>query len=113
MEAKRLATVFGLLFFASSVIDLNLASRFNVLQFYRRFSADVTENPDLWRQWVRIPDGAFKDIIAWLHDALRNKAQPLVDVVARPKKIIFTDASSYGFGACCVDTTTGGVSTLH
>jgi hypothetical protein len=62
LHAKNLASVFGLLFFASSVIDLCLAKRFTVLQFFRRFSSEVSANNGLWNAHIRVPDIAFRDL---------------------------------------------------
>jgi hypothetical protein len=109
LHAKNLASVFGLLFFASSVIDLCLAKRFTVLQFFRRFSSEVSANNGLWNAHVRVPDIAFRDLMKWIDDALVNVPRPIFDWSQQPSKYLFTDASAWGWGGILVDTLSGTV----
>lgn len=99
---RQVAAIFGLLFFCSEVLKLNLSKVFQALRYYRIQMSKVT-NWDADAE--RIPDNALAEIRAWLNAANRNKAVPTWESEEFfPDLTIFVDASSQGWGAVSISS---------
>ena len=112
IPARMLAAIFGLLLFSSSVLDLNMSSRFVPLQFLRRFSSDVTNDPSKWEMDVMIPQRTKEELVGWCEAAARNRWEEVLNLEGQPDKILFCDASGWGWGCVCFDTVSGMIETV-
>lgn len=100
---RQLAGIFGLLFYASSVLDVKLANFFNSLSFYRRMMATEfrwDDNTDSF------PSHIEKEIIGWIQLLNANKAIPAhQEPPTRFDLTLYVDASEHGWG--CVSLKDG------
>lgn len=99
MTARQLAAVFGILFFASEVLNTNLSCYFNAMRYYRTAMARLTNWDDLA---PTIPLEARAELTAWLNALLSNCPVPTVPNTSEPELTIYCDASEYGWGAACI-----------
>ena len=104
--AYTVAAFFGLLLFGSSVLRCNVAAHFPTMKFLRRFSKDLAEAPQRWKQVVTIPPGALDDMLRWASEVLANVPVQIKPNDA-PTLIICVDASAWGWGAICFNVAEG------
>ncbi len=103
---KDYAAHLGLLFFATSVLRLNVGRHFETMKRYRLRSAAAAHDPSLWRERVAMEMAEAADLDAWTREAITNAWVPCHD--GRPPALILvTDASDWGWGALCLDTDSG------
>lgn len=97
---RQLASVYGLLFFASEVLDTNLSVFFKALRFYRTASSCVQD----WdKPAPPIPNDAKTELLAWFSSVEENK--PVPTSPSGPEShdaTIYCDASEFGWGAYVV-----------
>ncbi len=100
---KEVASVYGLLFFASEVAGLGLCDYFDALTYYRRRMSALVALGASWNAACEpIADHERANLYTWLHDALHAKPRPIIDRHPPPELRIFTDASATGWGAVSV-----------
>lgn len=109
LQAKTIAATFGVLNFAVMALDQNLQRRFGILQFFRRFSKDVSIDERLWGARVVVPKAIHKKIADWIEETLANSPARLKSLENRPSYTIVTDASAFGWGAVVFNHTSGEV----
>ena len=107
LSARTLAAIFGILLFSSTIVDCNLPRRFVPLQFFRKFSTEVSENMDLWDGELVVPPRTKEELVNWIDCALRNDWRGIRKRADHPWRVIFSDASSWGWGGACYDPATG------
>ena len=95
---RRVAAVFGLLFWAQSVLPVDISKYFHALKFYREhMNIDDTE----WnRECPAFPLNVRRELSAWFQEAIAAPPQPLLPKAkGESEGTIYTDASAYGWGA--------------
>lgn len=99
---RQVAAIFGLLFFCSEVLKLNLSHLFRALRYYRSQMSRVSQ----WDSDAEaIPDDARRELIAWLNAANRNVPVPTWESdEVFPDLTIFVDASAQGWGAVSISS---------
>lgn len=96
---KDVASLFGLLFFASEVANLRLAFYYEALSFYRHAMSLVATHEDWHSTAPAMSAAALENVTAWLHDVRNAAPTPIVAPVSAPTIDIYCDASGYGWGA--------------
>jgi hypothetical protein len=100
MTHRQVAAVFGLLFWANSVLPMDLSQFFNALRYYRK-QGSVHDHE--WNNTAEQPSAQVKrELREWVRQALTAKPQPLRIVDPPEEATILVDASSYGWGAMCI-----------
>ena len=102
---RQVATIFGVLFYAASVVRGPLAPYFDALRYLRKVSAMEDEDWDI--PAGMIPPKAREQLLAWLGFLIQNDAVPIIPPTVEPRYVVITDASGHGWGAISVDTATG------
>lgn len=102
---RQVATIFGVLFYASSVVRAPLAPYYDALRYLRKVSAMDVEDWDVAAP--NVPPRARSQLLSWLSYLIDNKPVPTIAQEAESRFVIITDASGEGWGAVSVDTATG------
>lgn len=101
LSFRQVSAVYGLLFFCSDVLNLDISRYFVALRFYRRTMASVPQ----WDDPAPTIDAAAElNLAAWIKEARANKTVPLWtdDNSFFPDLTIFSDASAIGWGAVAI-----------
>lgn len=107
LSRRQVATVFGVLFYAASVVRAPLAPYYDALRYLRKVSAT---GGDEWDQLASDMSPRARDqLLAWLEFLITNKPVPILEEEVEPRFVVITDASGEGWGAISVDTTTGSI----
>jgi len=98
---RQVAAIFGILFYAQSVVPLPLHQFFAAMQYFRKLPLWASESPARWNQRApTLPPTARQHLHSWLAAALARPSVPLVPQPRPgPELRIWTDASAYGWGA--------------
>lgn len=98
---RQVSAVYGLLFFCSDVLSLDISRFFVALRFYRRTMASVSQWDDPAPDF---DEATTTNLAAWIKEARANKSVPLwTDCNSFfPDLTIFTDASAVGWGAVAI-----------
>ena len=102
---RQVATIFGVLFYAASVVRGPLAPYFDALRYLRKVSAMGGEDWDV--PAGVIPPNVREQLLSWLGFLIQNDAVPIIPPTVEPRYVVITDASGHGWGAISVDTATG------
>lgn len=107
-KALTIASLFGLIMFANSVLRGNVGAHFSSMRFLRDFSTDVQADPTKWKSSLTLPRGVAADLSDWISYLIRNEWRPIADDddVAMT---IMVDASAWGWGAIATCADTGAV----
>jgi hypothetical protein len=98
---KQLSAVYGILFYASAVIDLPICQFRTAVSAFR--NSCVLASINGWDSAAcRLSSEAFHDTMRWLSLALLNKPVPLSEESAEPVTTVYVDASEWGFGGVVV-----------
>ena len=95
----------GSLFLSIGIIEVPVYTKFCLLRFISRVSADLAVREDLWDAHANIWPSALADMQSWVELIQRNQPR-VVPKDDPPEWILHTDASRYGWGyvAICVAT---------
>ena len=93
------ASLFGLLFFASEVANLHLAFYFEALQYYRHAMSLVAKDEDWSGTAPAMSAVAYDKVTKWLGDVRTAAPTPIVAPITAPTLTIYCDASAHGWGA--------------
>ena len=96
-KTRQLMAVFGLLLYASQVLDLSVASH----HFSMKFLSFIATQ-DLQTRHT-IPDDIQHDLSKWTQEAVANTPVPVYTHVSAPTLTIYVDASSTGWGALAIE----------
>ena len=100
----------GLLFFFTSVLDLNLSPYFDLMRAYsqlaRRLQASGKNDP-IWRSPIQFVPSVARQLERWTETALKNEALDLTALSKAPRYMLFVDASGAGWGAIYFDARRG------
>lgn len=100
LSFRQLAAIFGLVFYASSVLDLKLSPFYSSLSFYRAQMSQVTTWED---QSLPMPPKERQQTINWIASLLNNKPVPTVkESPSEPELTLYVDASEYGWGCVSI-----------
>ena len=102
---RQVATIFGVLFYASSVVRAPLAPYYDALRYLRKVSAMGFDDWDVAA--TNMPPRARNQLLSWLKFLIANKPVPTTTQESVPRFVIITDASGEGWGAISIDTATG------
>lgn len=105
LSRRQVATVFGVLFYAASVVRAPLAPYYDALRYLRKVSATGGDDWDCLAG--DMPPLAREQLLAWLGFLVANKPVPILVEEEEPRFVVITDASGEGWGAISVDTATG------
>ena len=103
---RGFAAHMGVLLFISGVLRLNFAKYFSAFKLFRTVSS-----MDDWDAPFTCSPSALESLKEWTEEALLNKPRPLQPRPQTFRRIIFVDASKYGWGAVSVDTELGTIDT--
>ena len=99
---RKMAAHLSMLFWATRVLDLSVATKFEAMRAYRALAKQLQEEPDLWDSRAeKLPPKAAQDLERWTMEALTN--QPRNIKPADHTSTIFVDASKWGWGAIALD----------
>ena len=90
MHWQTYVSIMGMLFFATAVLRLHLASYYYCLKQFRSFAAFPTEHITLWKQ-------AEEELRSWRDEVLREHPRSLESNPMATRFVLFTDASDTGF----------------
>ena len=98
---RQVSAMFGLVFFCSDVLELDICKYFIALRFYRRCMASVSQWDD---PAPPIDPAASANLTVWIKEARANKSIPLWNDSKTffPDLTIFSDASAVGWGAVAI-----------
>lgn len=94
---RQLAAVFGVLFYASNVLDVQLSKKFEALRYYRLSMSKMMP----WDKKIRsMPEEINDDLKNWCCELKRNLAVPAFTepTTCEPDLTLYIDASAYGWG---------------
>ena len=102
LSYRQVAAIYGLLFFSSEVLQLNISKVFQALRYYRQQMAKVTR----WDNDADdIPAEALTELRVWLSSTLKNKPVPTwTSDEFFPDLTIYVDASAHGWGAVSISS---------
>lgn len=101
VSARRMAALFGILFYAAPILRTKLCRFPDALNYYRALSAMATDVG--WNTAApRMSPLASAQVSAWLLESLENKPVPLTEAHRPPALVITVDASLAGWG-CIVE----------
>ena len=107
VSRRQIAAVFGLLFFATRVLDVSPAPFYFAMRFYREMASST--GLDEWDEVApRLPSKALGEVQLWLQRIALNIPVKILEV-RKTSMYIFTDASVWGYGGVII--TPEGVST--
>lgn len=104
--ARNYAAHIGLLFFATSVLRLNVGKFFQAMKMYRQRSSALADGGRSWNERVFLAPSEKADLEAWTREATNNAWVACADP-APPRRFIATDASEWGWGAIFLDLEAG------
>ena len=104
---RQYAAHVGLLFFATSVLFINVASYFEAMKRLRARAREVEADEALWDAKVWLCPTELTDLERWTQVALENVPTECRSVDEHPGKVIVTDASDWGWGALFWDVRSG------
>lgn len=96
-SVRSFAAFFGLLFFSSRVLNLDLSLHFHAISFLRSLALAASSSG--WDSLVTIDPPAHHDLLSWSAIALSNTPVPIVSIPSGVTDTIICDASSSGWGA--------------
>lgn len=94
---RSFAAFFGLLFFASRVLNIDLSLHFRAISFLRSLALAATDSG--WDSTIEIDSPAHQDLLSWSSTALSNTPVPVVTIPSNVTDTIICDASASGWGA--------------
>ena len=100
ISRRQVAAVYGILFFASAVIEVSPAPFFYAMRDYREMAAS-TSNSEWQNTADRLTNTAVSELREWISQCARNLPVPLTKLVD-PSEVsldIVCDASAWGVGA--------------
>ena len=97
ISCRQAAAIFGILYYASNVVDVTLESYFFALRFFRNLSAHVAS----WSAPAPpLTAVVTTELLSWLSKVLHAPPVPIVRPTPGPPSItIYVDASAWGWGA--------------
>ena len=106
LTVRRVCEILGLLFYASTVLRINLASFYFPLKWYRRIAHDFEKGSRNSRPFgldtiVRPWPSILPNFTRWFRDILKNT--PVSHETTEPTVTLFCDASKTGCGAVLID----------
>jgi len=105
VSRRQMAAVFGVLFFAATVLDIPLSSYFYAIRAMRELCTGDS-SPAFWDSVApRLTATALAEVRDWLATAATNTPVPLITVrcpTAEPEVQVWVDASRWGYGYVAV-----------
>ncbi len=97
VSARRIAALFGILFYSAPILRTKLCRFPDALNYYRALSAMATDMG--WNTAApRMSPLASAQVSTWLLESLENKPVPLTETHRPPALVITVDASLAGYG---------------
>lgn len=103
---RQFAAHVGLLFWSLGILDVPIASYFDLLRFISRTSLMLQREPELWDTPASIPPVVMSVMDAWTKICLRNTPRK-VPAPGATEWLVATDASGYGWGYIAYNVATG------
>jgi hypothetical protein len=105
MEAGEILEMFGVIFFATSVLLLDPAKYYFAMKIYRRIASKLSKGSISQSDLVSLSISVKSQIREWLQSCVDNKwTTPPKSI--RPRFIMFSDASLTGWGCVIINTLT-------
>lgn len=101
---RQIASVLGLLFFSSDVLNHPIAKHYHTMTWYRGLMANVPNN---WDEVAPSIGPVANDLQQWIETLIQNTPTAMFVSVPDYDLQLFIDASDYGWG--CVSFTRGSV----
>lgn len=103
---RNFAAHVGLLFWAVGILDIPLASFYDLLHFVAEVGRRTQARPELWDEKIQMWNCAIPSLTAWTQMVLANRPR-LVPKQEEPTLFVATDASAWGWGFVAFDSVTG------
>eukprot|EP00759_Apiculatamorpha_spiralis_P014890 PhF_6_TR21657/c4_g2_i2/m.30861 len=97
MTVQRAYEIMGLMFFGSTVLNINVGRFWYIVKWYRRIASKVERGDYSMDSIVSVWESKRKDFKDWILILQRN--EPVDHHVAEHEFTLFTDASNTGYGA--------------
>ena len=113
---RNMAAHYSLLFWATRIIKLNVAEKFNAMKAYRWLAQQIqavtqqSELDGIWDCQAKLPKAALRELKIWTKEALQNAPASIAEQPV--EHTIFVDASKYKWGAVCWDHRTNEIAII-
>ena len=101
LTAGEVAELFGLLFYASPALKINVAKYYFAMKTYRRIASRLSKNTIGEADLVNITKCIREQLREWLAQIVRNTPQ-VPEQVVQAKYIMYSDASLSGWGCVLI-----------